>query len=92
MPNTFVQTRKGAETLVYILSPWENPTLIAESVADGGETDMVSRTGDLITIVCRNGSATYGISGFDVASRSYFLDLVRSTFDEPPAHVRRGMN
>lgn len=92
MPNTFVQTRNGAETHVYIMSPWENPTLISQAIADGGETDLVSRTGDLITIACANGTATYGLSGFDRASGVYFADLVRSTFEEPPAVVRRGMN
>lgn len=88
MPNQFIKTNKA----VYIMAPWESTTLIDEAIADGGETDVISRTGDLITIACRNGIATYGISGFDAASRTYFADLVRSTFQEPPALVRRGMH
>lgn len=92
MPNTFVQTRQGSETHVYVMSPWESSTLISAAIADGGETDLVSRTGDLITIACANGTATYGLSGYDKASGTYFADLVRSTFQEPPALVRKGMN
>lgn len=92
MANTFIATRKGRETRVYIVAPWERTTLISQDIADGKESELVSRTGDLITLVCVNGAATYGISGFDAESKTYFADLVRSWFDDLPAHVRMGMN
>jgi hypothetical protein len=55
MPNHFIQTNKA----IYIMEPWEKHTALAAALLKQRESDAVTVSGDVVTLRCANGSASY---------------------------------
>src|SRR5690348_7100890 len=92
MPNTFKtpqqDTPKGPIRRVYIMEPWEKFTALHENILKLGDSQMVTIRGDVITLRCWNGRASYRLTSFDQATGTYAAELAESTFEPPPANIR----
>lgn len=95
MPNTFKTTQQdtpqGPIRRVYILEPWEKFTALQENILKLGDSQMVTIRGDVVKLRCWNGHASYRLTGFDHATRTYAAELTESTWEPPPANIRPGV-